>query len=146
MPFNPFPNLKMTNRTRKTSPATDTPHTPGPWRLEGPLRAHIGGGNFAQGVMVLNADRRPGHSFPIARVIGPSSGREGRCDPELVANADFIVRACNSHHAMADLLRLAANRIKASQTEETPGSAEHQDMQWVLDAINVTLADAAEDE
>src|SRR4051812_45410480 len=83
-----------------TNENTATAHTPGPWQLDGPYRIIIDGTppNYVQGLMVMNADERHGHSFPIARVTGPAFfGREAECAPELRANAEFIVRACNAH-------------------------------------------------
>jgi hypothetical protein len=99
----------MTN-DKKTSPA----RTKGPWRLAGPHSIDIDGGNQVRGMLVMNADERFGYSFPIARVTGPAYiGSEDECDPELLANAEFIVRACNAHVESCRRLEAALGKAQS---------------------------------
>jgi hypothetical protein len=106
---------------KETTPATPSAHTPGPWRLDGPYQIPIDAAppNYVEGFMVMNADERFGHSFPVARVTGPAyAGREDECDPELRANAEFIVRACNSHEDLLDVANRFLGFIRAWEKQE----------------------------
>lgn len=69
-----------------------TTHTPGPWRADGSTVKAVSHGQW----------------FKIARADGlryTQSGNE--------ANAEFIVRACNSHEELLAALESAEIRIKA---------------------------------
>jgi len=101
--------------TTPTSPA----HTPLPWQAEGPFKIHIDNDNLVDGIMITARFNGYEDPLPIARVTGPSyAGREDECDPELRANAEFIVRACNMHEDLLtvidDLLVGLSIRIRQS--------------------------------
>lgn len=126
-----------------TAPATSP--TPGPWRLDGPYQIPIDAAppNYVEGFMVMNADERFGHSFPVARVIGPAyAGREDECDPELCANAEFIVRACNSHEELLVALALARDTIVGVKMFKRRDSDDYKRLDRVLRLIDKAFAKA----
>lgn len=96
--------------TTQTTPA----HTPTPWFLDGPFTILIDVGNDVKGMMITAKFPKHDDPLPVARVTGPAYfGREDEVDPELMANAEFIVRACNNHE---QLLKLAEEFSDACST------------------------------
>ncbi len=78
-------------------------HTPTPW-MQGPPDGN--------GICTIDAiDQRDGQLFIVCEVFGIDRPRE--MSPEAVANADFILRACNAHEQLVAALRDAKRLLAA---------------------------------
>jgi hypothetical protein len=77
-------------------------HTPGPWRWGGAGRK----GTFAERSHVVDMGNPP--SAPFAVCYGDRSIEENR------ANAEFIVKACNSHASLLAALKAARDAVRNS--------------------------------
>lgn len=95
---------------------TEVKHTPRPWKLgknDGNIVQHI---YDADGTWI--AYTRSPDAMP--------------CEVT-TANADFIVRACNSHYELVEALALAADRLELS-AKRLGGSYEKETEMYVLEA------------
>ncbi|MEZ2132736.1 MULTISPECIES: hypothetical protein [unclassified Sinorhizobium] len=68
----------------------ETKHTPTPWRMDDDIR-------FGETPRVYGADK---HICEVANAELPIDAQE-----EWIANAAFIVKACNSHEALIEALK-----------------------------------------
>lgn len=81
-------------------------HTPGPWEARWSVQRWAGGRELNTCVIGTPKDAR-GATHLVTRMDGPTSG-DLAVDK---ANAEFIVRACNSHDALIEALEGLANRV-----------------------------------
>lgn len=129
----------MEQDTPPQSEAREASNTPAPWNLhrcyDGELMAVPEGGGepaFVAASLVIARGEQ------IIAEVKMMSGRSGRGFPtveshaEMKANAAFIIRACNSH---AELVNLVANALPFITQHDPEG-------QWVKDA-RATLQTAA---
>lgn len=109
------------------TPSTSPAHTPGPWE------AAIDDTAFGR-YTVLPA------IVELTRIF--EEGDEERTEYALAvdrANARLISAAPD----LEDALFVAENTIRGVQIYETPGSSEHQQLDWVLSVIHAALAKAS---
>ena len=112
-------DLLVTLRMETTNMADITQHTPVPWSIG--TRRWITSGDL-----------------DIARIHSVSKIGEG----EAVANAEFIIRACNSHDALLEALVYALADLEGIMPEYEPsGDREHPGWQTIKD-IKAAIAKA----
>lgn len=95
----------------------NTKHTPGPWRTD-------------------ENEIRMGHAYE-RRVLAPDGSNGGCVVAQLVgddriANAEFIVRACNSHYELLEALKLVTYSL--AWHVETQGNGKRMDVMHLAQA------------
>ncbi len=105
-------------------------HTPTPWRAQR---------RDKDGVAII-AERRdiPPGGTPTNGLVAYATRRFSEPKEIWEANAAFIVRACNSHEAMRDALKMARKYVKRSIEVHNEGAEMH------LEEIDAALALAGE--
>ncbi|MHC4464709.1 MAG: hypothetical protein ACYS30_25260 [Planctomycetota bacterium] len=94
----------------------ETKHTPGPWVAE--LHEDCGG-LLAKHMAILTSQKNnAGRRDHIATVYAAAKNSEAEFRAEQLGNAEFIVRACNSHEKLLEACRALLEIVEPLVVED----------------------------